>query len=117
MESGIFSKQGKKLLLIAAVLLVVVSLIGGEGDPGVLTKISEQPNVAGNTHLPDLPDQGGAQPVTPPAYDKAPPSNETPELDTWYAQAGSTGPVDPTPETDDFLVNDTMPLVSTEPTR
>ena len=38
------------------------------------------------------------------------------DLDNWYAAAGaSDGPADPTPEDKSYLVNDTQPLVSTDP--
>ena len=38
------------------------------------------------------------------------------DLDNWYAAAGaSDGPTDPTPDDKSYLVNDTQPLVSTDP--
>ena len=115
MESGIVSTQGKKLLFIGFLMVLVVWLVGGEDDPGLLPQISAQQDARG-THA-----QAAAQPPEvrnePANAGHSVLTDESPELDAWYARAGSNGPIDPTPQTDDFLVNDTEPVLSTEPTR
>lgn len=68
-----------------------------------------------------------AEPVSPPAtadtgsnpdgwYAATGIPGEGDDLSSWYAEAGSLdGPVDPQPEENSFLINDTQPLVSTDP--
>ena len=112
METELFMRQGKKLLPIAVLLFGVAMLVGGEDDPGVLTEISGAPPKRAQAAPPPQFSPAVQQRIATPA---PPPSD--PNLDSWYAQAGSTEIVDPTPATDDFLVNDTRPLMDTEPTR
>jgi len=112
METELLTRQGKKLLLIALGLLGVAMLVGGEDDPGVLTEISATPPKRTHAEPPPQFSPAAQESIGIPT---PPPSD--PNLDSWYAQAGSTRVVDPTPETDDFLVNDTRPLMDTEPTR
>ena len=37
------------------------------------------------------------------------------ELDDWYADSSASGPFDPTPEEDDFLIADTEPYSDAQP--
>ena len=117
METSLFTSQRKKLLMIGLFLLSVVAIVGREEDPGVLQQLADQ-----SADISAKPEVGQAQPAPSMAHTPvqapapAPARTASPDLDSWYSEAGSLdAPVEPTPEDQSWLVNDTEPLVSTEP--
>ena len=110
METSLFTSQRKKLLMIGLFLLSVVAIVGREEDPGVLQQLADQSAEA--TARPVV-----AAPAAATAQAKAQPRQQaSPELDSWYSEAGSLdAPAETTPEDQSWLVNDTEPLVSTDP--
>ncbi|WP_226699850.1 hypothetical protein [Qipengyuania gaetbuli] len=110
METSLFTTQRKKLVMIGLFLLAVVAMVGREEDPGMLQSLADQSAEA--TARPVV-----AAPAAAPAQAQAQPRQQaSPELDSWYSEAGSLdAPAETTPEDQSWLVNDTEPLVSTDP--
>ncbi len=114
MEDGPFSGYGKKLLLIGLFLWGVAVLVGGEDDPGLFAQIGEA--------RPPAP-----APAPAPAVSRPPPmaqelqsrsprrGGSDPELDAWYAEAGKIQESAPAPLDESHLIDDTRPIVTTEP--
>lgn len=112
MEASVFTKQRKKLVMIGLFLLSVVLMVGREEDPGMLQQIAEQ---TGDQTQPQPVAQSGA-PVQQQAAAPRPQVRQDPALDEWYSQAGTlNAPMEPSPQDNSWLINDTEPLVSTEP--
>ena len=112
METSVFTKQRKKLIMIGLFLLSVVFMVGREEDPGMLQQIAEQ--TGEQTQGPPVAQPGA--PVQPQASAPRPQVRQDPALDDWYAQAGTlNAPMKPSPQDNSWLINDTEPLVSTEP--
>ncbi|MXO97103.1 hypothetical protein GRI34_11815 [Erythrobacter aquimaris] len=112
METSVFTKQRKKLVMIGLFLLSVVLMVGREDDPGMLQQIAEQTN--------DQAQPPAAAQTSAPTQQRAsaprPQVRQDPALDDWYAQAGTlNAPMEPSPQDNSWLINDTEPLVSTEP--
>ena len=108
METSLFTTQRKKLVMIGLFLLAVMAMVGREEDPGMLQSLADQSAEA--TARPVV-----AAPVAAPAQAQ-PRQHASPELDSWYSEAGSLdAPAETTPEDQSWLVNDTEPLVSTDP--
>ena len=115
MEKAALLRQGKKLGMLVAFLATIAFLVGGEDNPGMLAQISK--------------DQGKPVPSEPEVYYAPTPvasqqSGETDRerlsLDDWYAEVAPGEPTDPEPLApepidDSHLIDDTEPLVSTEP--
>ena len=108
METSLFTTQRKKLVMIGLFLLAVMAMVGREDDPGMLQSLADQSAEA--TARPVV-----AAPAAAPAQAQ-PRQQASPELDSWYSEAGSLdAPAETTPEDQSWLVNDTEPLVSTDP--
>ncbi|MBY6015470.1 hypothetical protein KUV75_11235 [Qipengyuania gaetbuli] len=110
METSLFTTQRKKLVMIGLFLLAVMAMVGREEDPGMLQSLADQSAEA--TARPVV-----AAPAAAPAQAQVQPRQQaSPELDSWYSEAGSLdAPAETTPEDQSWLVNDTEPLVSTDP--
>ena len=110
METSLFTTQRKKLVMIGLFLLAVMAMVGREEDPGMLQSLADQSAEA--TARPVV-----AAPAAATAQAQAQPRQQaSPELDSWYSEAGSLdAPAETTPEDQSWLVNDTEPLVSTDP--
>ena len=110
METSLFTTQRKKLVMIVLFLLAVMAMVGREEDPGMLQSLADQSAEA--TARPVV-----AAPAASTAQAQAQPRQQaSPELDSWYSEAGSLdAPAETTPEDQSWLVNDTEPLVSTDP--
>lgn len=110
METSLFTTQRKKLVMIGLFLLAVMAMVGREEDPGMLQSLADQSAEA--TARPVV-----AAPAAAPAQAQVQPRQQaSPELDSWYSEAGSLdAPTETTPEDQSWLVNDTEPLVSTDP--
>ena len=113
METSVFTTQRKKLIMIGVFLLVVMAMVGREEDPGMLQQLAETSAEA--TAKPEIGAPSGAS-AQAAAQPRPVPQEPAPDLDSWYSQAGSMDqPVQPEPEDNSWLVNDTEPLVSTDP--
>ncbi|MBX7494410.1 hypothetical protein K3172_00915 [Qipengyuania sp. 6B39] len=117
MEDGLFTKQGKKLLMVGIFLVVVASLVGGEDNPGLLAEVSEQ-----EAGLDQPPPAYQVPPAGQMAVSQSPVSSPRPQvrqddsaLDAWYASAAPVEPLDPQPVDESHLIDDTQPFVSAEP--
>lgn len=112
MNDGLFTKQGKKLMMVGVFLWCVAMLIGGEDDPGMLAKVSDTPGHAqvGASH----PAPQGVQPPQA-SYQAVQPAQQDPELDAWYGEAAPAEVVDPTPPDQSAMINDAKPAVSAAP--
>ena len=110
METSLFTTQRKKLVMIGLFLLAVMAMVGREEDPGMLQSLADQSAEA--TARPVV-----AAPAAAPAQAQVQPRQQaSPELDSWYSEAGNLdAPAETTPEDQSWLVNDTEPLVSTDP--
>lgn len=117
MEDGLFTNQGKKLLFVAIFLVLIAALVGGEKDPGMIAQVAD-PNAAKGPS----PDHSAnsvaiAEPEVvvraPRRVDQEDIGNTS--LESWYAEAAPSEPVDPEPVDESYLVNDTEPAVSAEP--
>ena len=120
MEDGLFTKQGKKLLMIGVFLWCVAALVGREEDPGMIANLAEGGPGAG-------PVSAGPVSASPPpsaavVHRPAPaPRREDPGLSAWYAEADSnTGPAEPepfvpAPVDNSHLINDARPIGSSQP--
>ncbi|MDG6079147.1 hypothetical protein E3U23_08070 [Erythrobacter litoralis] len=105
MESELLAKHYKKLLAIAALLVGVAMLVGGEENPGVLTDISNK----------GLSGSANATMAAPPLPEPQPLPSEMPvrdpALDSWYSQSASSPPPQPIPESvDSPTPSDVRPL-------
>jgi hypothetical protein len=113
MEDGLFTNQGKKLMLIGIFLWGVAMLIGGEEDPGMIAQVSEGGAEGMALHGPEA----GA-PAYPPSPQEArvqSQSQQDPSLAAWYAEAAPNEAVSPDPVDESHLIDDTVPAVSTDP--
>lgn len=108
MEDGLLRKQGKKLLVIALVLLATAYLVGGEEDPGMIGQMQDPDAIAKATPY--------AEPArfesNPPPANVQQQSNarQDPSLDAWYAAAGPNEKVEPEPIDDSHLITSTDPI-------
>ncbi len=109
MEESVFRTQRKKLIAIGLLLLAVVLAVGREDEPGMVAQFAEDEGAQQLTGQPveqEMPVENYVAPA--PAEDR--------DLAGWYASAGThDAPVDPAPEDKSHLINDTKPLVSTDP--
>ena len=115
MENAALLRQGKKLGMLVAFLAAIAFLVGGEDNPGMLAQISK--------------DKADAAPSEPKAYYAPAPvvsqqgdaaDSEQLSLDDWYAEVAPTEPMEPEarapePIDDSHLIDDTEPLVGTDP--
>jgi hypothetical protein len=113
MEDGLFTNQGKKLLLIGFFLWCVAMLIGGEDDPGMIAKVSE--GGAGEMVSHDAGNGPPANGPPPQAARVQSRSRTDTSLEAWYAEAGPGEAVSPDPVDESHLINDTQPAVTTDP--
>ncbi|QYJ07115.1 hypothetical protein [Qipengyuania flava] len=120
MEDGLFTKQGKKLLMIGVFLWFVAALVGREEDPGVIANLAEDGSAPSATAAAPMPVV--AQPSASVVRKPAPaPRRQDPGLSSWYAEADSGGgameptPVAPTPVDNSHLVNDARPIAAAAP--
>jgi len=111
MEDGLFTNQGKKLMLIGIFLWGVAMLIGGEEDPGMIAQVSEggAEGIASHGSANDAPT------YTPPPQAVRIQPQQDPSLAAWYAEAAPNEAVSPDPVDESHLINDTVPAVSTDP--
>ena len=128
MESGLFTNQGKKLMMVGLFLWFVAVMIGGEDDPGIIAQqVSASENGIASTAGYE-PVQQSAMKVTqgpPPVARRS--RQDDAALDAWYAASDAPGeaatqpepqvptPVEPSPVDESHLINDTQPLVSAAP--
>ncbi|WP_341711550.1 hypothetical protein [Erythrobacter sp.] len=113
MEDGLFTNQGKKLMLVGIFLWGVAMLIGGEDDPGVIAQVGED-GANGLVAQDSGHNQQASAPLPQAARVQSRPQQD-PALADWYAEAGPVEPVEPEPVDESHLINDTVPAVSTEP--
>ena len=112
METSLFTTQRKKLVMIGLFLLAVMAMVGREEDPGMLQSLADQSAEATARPVVAAP----AAATTQAQAQAQPRQQASPELDSWYSEAGSLdAPAETTPEDQSWLVNDTEPLVSTDP--
>tara|TARA_B100000700_G_C14567764_1_gene634170 strand:+ start:54 stop:455 length:402 start_codon:yes stop_codon:yes gene_type:complete len=111
MAGHVIAGHGKKLIVIGLFLVLVLILVGGEDDPGVIGGLADAdaPVVAED-------ELAVAQTPSPPP----PARREDPALSSWYSQSADSGaaipqPVVPTPVDDSHLINDAKPMVSVGP--
>lgn len=119
MEDGLFTKQGKKLLMIGIFLWFVAALVGREEDPGVIANLAEDgatPKTAISAPMPVA-----AAPSASVVRRPAPaPRREDPNLSSWYAESDGAGAVDPQPVTpvpvdNSHLINNAKPIGVAQP--
>jgi hypothetical protein len=120
MEDGLFSKQGKKLLMIGIFLWFVAALVGREEDPGVIANLAEdgsQPSASVSAPVPVA-----APPSAAVVHRPAPaPRRQDPGLSAWYAEADDTSggvepqPLEPAPVDNSHLINNAKPIGTAEP--
>jgi hypothetical protein len=113
MEDGLFTNQGKKLMLIGIFLWGVAMLIGGEEDPGMIAQVSEGGAEEMTHHGPAS--GAPAYPPPPQATRVQPQTQQDPSLAAWYAEATPSEAVSPDPVDESHLIDDTVPAVSTDP--
>lgn len=115
MEDGLFTNQGKKLLFVAIFLVLVVALVGGEEDPGMIAQISDQEAAQAAPHASVASTYSEPEVVVRDPRPVERPSASDMSLSDWYAESGPSEPVDPQPVDESHLINDTQPAVSAEP--
>lgn len=111
MAGHVIAGQGKKLIVIGLFLALVLILVGGEDDPGVIGGLADA-----DTPVVAEDELAVAQTKSPPP----PARREDPALSSWYSRAADSGaaipqPVVPTPVDDSHLINDAKPMVSVGP--
>ena len=110
MEESIFRTQRKKLIVIGLFLLAIALAVGREDEPGMVAQIAEQEGVPSSAAA------TASQSVDPVADYTPAESRQDDDLASWYASAGANDPpADTAPEDKSHLINDTRPLVSTDP--
>lgn len=115
MEESLFRTQRKKLLAIGLFLVLVVLAVGREDEPGMVAQIAEEDAAQQLTGEPVYDDNIAVDRRAETYTDPQPAQDR--DLAGWYASAGTSDePVDPAPEDKSHLINDTQPLVSTDPT-
>ncbi|MFA6218974.1 MAG: hypothetical protein WC692_04245 [Erythrobacter sp.] len=113
MEDGLFTHQGKKLMLIGFFLWCVAMLIGDEDDPGMIAQVSEGGADGLVSHEPGVDEQAYVPPPQAARVEARPPQDAS--LDAWYAEAAPNEVVNPEPVDESHLIDDTQPVVSAEP--
>ena len=103
-------RHAKKLTMIAIGLVAIALLVGGEDNPGLLPQMAQD-----GSRMDRVSETPPSDMAEPPARIETAQPPEGSALSDWYANSTPPPADDTVPVDESHLINDTQPLVTTDP--